>query len=73
MIVPGKAWLQFETSPLENSKTELTQTAFFFPKGLFGLIYWYGLYPVHALIFGAVVKKIAHSAEQVQAAAWSGG
>lgn len=73
MIVPGKAWLQFETSPLENSKTELIQTAFFFPKGLLGLIYWYGLYPIHALIFGTMIKKIARSAEQQQAAGWSGG
>lgn len=65
MKVPGKAWLQFEAVPSENGKTTLIQTAFFDPKGLLGLLYWYSLYPIHALIFGAMVNKIGELAESL--------
>lgn len=64
MKVPGKAWLQFEVEPGSNNPTSLVQTAFFAPKGLFGYLYWYLLYPVHAWIFGKMVQRIAAAAEQ---------
>jgi uncharacterized protein YbjT (DUF2867 family) len=63
MKVPGKAWLQFDSKGSENGKTELVQTAFFEPKGLWGWIYWYALYPVHAYIFARMVSEIARMAE----------
>ncbi|MBL8132033.1 MAG: SDR family oxidoreductase [Anaerolineae bacterium] len=59
MKVPGLAWLQFKAEPLEDGGTRLTQSAFFAPKGLFGLLYWYGLYPLHSLIFSGMVRKLA--------------
>ena len=62
MKVPGRAWLQFEANPLPTGGTELVQTAFFAPRGLFGLVYWYALYPVHALIFSKLVERIARRA-----------
>jgi hypothetical protein len=46
MKVPGKAWLQFQVTPAEEGQILLTQTAFFAPKGLFGWLYWYALYPI---------------------------
>ena len=59
MKVPGKAWLQFEVkSQPGDSRPMLTQTAFFAPKGLFGLAYWYLLYPLHGLIFAGMIRKI---------------
>jgi hypothetical protein len=61
MKVPGRAWLQFEAKP-QNGKTRLIQTAFFAPKGLFGLLYWYVLYPIHGLIFSGMIKKLAQRA-----------
>ncbi len=57
MKVPGKAWLQYEIVENENN-CQLTQTAFFAPKGLFGLIYWYSLFPVHIFIFRGMIKAI---------------
>jgi hypothetical protein len=66
MKVPGKAWLQFEARPLESSATQLIQTAFFAPKGLFGLLYWYGLYPLHSLIFSGLIQKLKALAENEQ-------
>lgn len=62
MKVPGRAWLQFETTP-EGDGTQLTQTALFAPVGLFGTLYWYALYPVHRLIFSDMVDAIARRAE----------
>lgn len=64
MKVPGRAWLQFRIEPLEDGSSRLTQTAFFAPKGLFGPIYWYSLYPIHGLIFSALIRKIGEAAEQ---------
>jgi uncharacterized protein YbjT (DUF2867 family) len=62
MRLPGRAWLQFEAHPVEGQVT-LTQTAFFAPKGLSGLLYWYGLYPIHRLIFSGMIGAIADQAE----------
>jgi len=59
MKVPGKAWLQFQIVPDDkNEQCTLTQTAFFEPKGLSGLLYWYLLYPIHQLIFSGLCRKI---------------
>ncbi len=58
MRVPGKAWLQFTAVP-EGSGTRLLQTALFAPTGLFGLMYWYAMYPAHLFIFGDMVRAIA--------------
>ena len=40
----------------------LVQTAFFEPKGLPGLSYWYVLYPLHGLIFRGTVRILAERA-----------
>ncbi len=64
MKVPGLAWLQFKAEPLEDGSTRLIQTAFFASKGLFGLLYWYGLYPLHSLIFSGMIRKLAQRAEK---------
>lgn len=63
MRVPGKAWLQFQIRADEKHKTWLTQTAFFAPKGLWGLMYWYLLYPIHRLIFSGLIRRVAECAE----------
>jgi uncharacterized protein YndB with AHSA1/START domain len=70
MKVPGKAWLQFQVSPGEGGETMLAQTAFFAPRGLAGWLYWYGLYPIHALIFSGLIARLAHSAERKEAGSW---
>jgi len=61
--VPGKAWLQFEVQPMENGTSQLNQTAYFAPKGLFGLLYWYILYSIHGLIFSGLIRKLKILAE----------
>jgi len=64
MKVPGDAWLQFEATPSEDSKTRLTQTAYFASKGLGGLLYWYVLYPIHGVIFSGMIRELSEEAER---------
>lgn len=69
MRVPGRAWLEFQATPQEGGGTELVQTAFFSPRGLTGILYWYSLYPVHGAMFSRMVRRIASIAE---AGGWRG-
>jgi uncharacterized protein YbjT (DUF2867 family) len=62
MKVPGQAWLQFKVVALPGNRTLLSQTALFAPKGLSGTLYWYGLYPVHRIIFRGLIRAIAERA-----------
>lgn len=57
MKLPGRAWLQFEVEPV-RSGSRITQTAIFDPRGLGGLIYWYGLYPVHRVVFRGMLRRM---------------
>jgi uncharacterized protein YbjT (DUF2867 family) len=61
MKVPGRAWLEFEVTGSETSST-IRQTAIFDPVGLTGLLYWYGLWPVHQLVFQGMLNGIAKAA-----------
>ncbi len=58
MKLPGRAWLEWQATPVAGG-TRLTQTAAFAPRGLGGALYWYVLYPFHRLIFTAMAKAIA--------------
>jgi len=62
MKVPGRAWLEFRVEPVDASRSRLSQTAFFAPRGLAGLLYWYLLYPVHAVIFSGMARNLARQA-----------
>ena len=59
MKVPGRAWLQFEARPQEDGRTLLVQTAFFAPKGLPGLMYWYAVYPLHGPVFSTMIARLS--------------
>lgn len=61
MKLPGRAWLEFEVTR-EGDSTLIRQTAIFDPKGLLGLMYWYGIYPLHELVFRNMLRRIARSA-----------
>ncbi len=59
MKTPGPALLDFSIADLGGGVSELTMLSHFEPRGLWGLIYWYGLYPFHELIFHGMLKAIA--------------
>ncbi len=54
MKLPGEAWLEFKI--IEKT---LHQTATFRPRGVWGRVYWYVLFPFHYLIFRGLAKAIA--------------
>lgn len=67
MRVPGRAWLQFQARAQGSDRTLLSQTAFFAPRGLWGLVYWYALYPIHQLIFSGMIRRLAERAASPEA------
>ena len=53
MKLPGEAWLEFTVKG-----NTLYQTATFRPKGVWGRIYWYTIYPLHFFIFPCMVSRL---------------
>lgn len=62
MRLPGRAWLEFEVEPRAGGAT-IRQNAIFDPVGLAGLVYWYLLYPLHRIVFSAMIDNIARRAQ----------
>jgi len=61
MVLPGKAWLEFNLSE-KDGKAVLTQDAIFEPHGLGGQLYWYVVAPFHFFIFPVMIKNIVKAA-----------
>ena len=61
MRLPGRAWLEFNVTP-NDSGCEITQTAMFDPAGLFGVCYWYLIWPLHQFVFAGMLRRIAEAA-----------
>jgi len=62
MRVPGRAWLQFEVAPAAGGGSTIAQTASFEPLGLWGLAYWYAVWPLHGFVFEGMLDGIASAA-----------
>lgn len=60
MKVPGEAWLEFK---IKDNK--LIQSAYFYPKGVFGRLYWYALVPLHYFVFNNMIKSIIKKAKSL--------
>ena len=58
MKLPGVAWLEFRIK--EN---KLIQSAYFYPKGVLGRLYWYALVPLHYFVFTNMIKSIIKKAK----------
>lgn len=67
MKVPGAAVLELEVQPgrAEGTST-ITATAYFHPAGLWGLLYWIALVPVHGPIFRRLARALARRAEATE-------
>ena len=63
MILPGKAWLEFELHP-EADGVRITQTATFQPRGLGGQLYWRTIAPLHSLLFPTMLRNLCKSADK---------
>jgi uncharacterized protein YbjT (DUF2867 family) len=64
MRLPGRAWLQMRAVP-DGAGSRYEQRAVFLPKGLAGHLYWKGIAPAHALVFGGMADNIARTAERL--------
>lgn len=62
MRLPGEAWLEWEIEP-DGDGCRLDQRARFAPRGLLGRLYWYGLLPIHAVLFPRLARRLAATAE----------
>lgn len=59
MKLPGEGWLEFK---IEDEK--LIQSAYFYPRGLLGRIYWYILIPLHYFIFTNMIHNIVEKSKK---------
>lgn len=53
MKLPGEAWLEFKVSG-----GMLYQTATFKPRGIWGTLYWYSVWPFHEIIFRGLINRL---------------
>ena len=61
--LPGRGWLEFSVDPLNGgARSLIRQTATFDPRGVAGRLYWYGVLPLHALVFRGLLRRIAQRA-----------
>jgi uncharacterized protein YbjT (DUF2867 family) len=64
MKLPGEAVLEFRIEPRSAGACELTQEARFRPRGLLGLLYWYAVLPLHAIVFQGMLSALRKEAER---------
>ena len=62
MKLPGRAWLDFELIEDRNCRF-LQQTVVYDPLGLFGILYWYSLLPIHWILFKGMLRQIVKESE----------
>jgi uncharacterized protein YbjT (DUF2867 family) len=60
---PGEGWMEWRVEPLPDGTSLLSQTAFFAPVGFGGFLYWFGLGPIHRLVFRGLIDAIKKKSE----------
>jgi uncharacterized protein YbjT (DUF2867 family) len=61
MKMPGRAWLEWSVIPNEGgSGCKVVQRAIYVPRGLWGHLYWWAVWPMHGLVFPSMAKNAAH-------------
>jgi uncharacterized protein YbjT (DUF2867 family) len=63
MKAPGSGILEFELEPLAQGGTRLTETAYWHPRGVWGLLYWYAMVPAHLFLFRRMTRAMVRRAE----------
>lgn len=59
LMAPGAGVLEFELLPAGEGCTRVKVTAYWHPRGVWGLLYWYALAPAHLFIFRGMTRAIA--------------
>ncbi len=68
MRLPGEALLVFRIEARAANRCTLRQSALFEPRGLFGLIYWYAVVPLHGIVFRGMLNQVRNDAIRIAAA-----
>lgn len=63
MRAPGAGVLEFDIARHDEQRTRITATAYWHPAGVWGLLYWYAMYPLHVFVFDGMTRAIAREAE----------
>lgn len=63
MKAPGAGILEFDLQPLPEGLTKISITAYWHPRGVWGLLYWYALVPAHLFIFRGWTRAIVRRAQ----------
>lgn len=66
MTAPGLGRLEFTIKPLNPQQHQLDVRAWWHPKGFWGLMYWYAMFPAHLFIFKGMVRAICKKAEKIK-------
>jgi uncharacterized protein YbjT (DUF2867 family) len=62
MKLPGQALLEIKITPAGENRCELILLSRFLPKGIWGMAYWYALYPFHQYVFSRMLTGMAKAA-----------
>lgn len=62
MRVPGRARLELAVEPRPGGGSRIRQAATFEPAGFPGRLYWYGILPLHAIVFRGMIAALAREA-----------
>lgn len=63
MKLPGEAWLEWSTAR-QDGGTHVVQRARFVPRGIAGRLYWWPLWPIHAVLFPVMLRRVVSAAER---------
>jgi len=63
MKAPGSGILEFDIRPRPEGGSRVRATAYWHPRGFWGLAYWYALVPAHGFLFRGWTRAIARRAE----------
>jgi hypothetical protein len=59
----GRGWMEYKVKPVDdNRKSSLTLTAYFYPNGVMGYLYWYSILFIHKFVFNGMVRSISQAA-----------
>ena len=67
MKLPGEALIEFRIEVQGEFHCALQQRALFRPRGLFGLLYWYAVAPLHHVVFRGMLLGIRREALKIAA------
>jgi uncharacterized protein YbjT (DUF2867 family) len=57
MKLSGRAWLEFMIDEKQDAN-RLSLTAYYQPRGIFGILYWYMVMPFHYFVFNNLIDQI---------------